>query len=445
MRILRSVAIAACLSLITGVAACAGPDKEETAAYAGAFLYGSDGNMQNGFAKGFEKDPGMLSGMKGTAPLTRLPEDFLARLRTVDPGLKDFLFAGETYDAVMVAAIATQLSGTTDPKTVSKQVNGATTGADVCSTAVDCLALARAGRDPAYRGIAVRHGFTNIGEPSTASYGTFHFGPDNQLDQAKTEYLNTGNENAASTEPAPRPVVLNNYRNSGAPLVLGGLLPAEGGLSFAYPPMIAGARLAVKEINAAGGVLGDDVVWRDGNDFTDPAKALGTVAKHKTDGVHIIIGAGASGVSARVLPEVVAAGMIMISPSNTAASLSNVDDQGLYFRTAPSDILQARALADIVSRDGARRVCIIARKDNYGEGLMRDVKKELVLTGLAESSICTFAYDLGDGGMAKDVAQFESIARDILGVQPDGVIVLGFEESSEAIKALATAGMTFRR
>ncbi|WP_040390299.1 ABC transporter substrate-binding protein [Catelliglobosispora koreensis] len=429
-------------SLAITLAACAKQDEPSPSPQAaGSFLYGSDGNVQNGFAVAFKEDPGILSGMKGTAPLAQLSQDFRTRLAAVDPNLRDLIFAGETYDAAVIAAIATQLAGTTDPKAIAKQINGVTTGADKCTRVADCLALAKAGKDPAYRGATVSNGFTAVGEPSTASYGVFHFGPNNQLDNGKTEYLNTGNEKNATTEQPVRPVTGGK---SGAPLVLGGLLPQEGGLAFAYAPMIAGARLAVREINEAGGVLGQSVVWKDGNDFTDPQKALGTVAKHKADGVHVIIGAGGSGVSVAVLPEVIKGGMVMISPSNTAAKLSELDDSGLYFRTAPSDILQARALADVMLRDGITKICIVARKDAYGEGLMSGVQKELAGMGLT-ASVQTFTYDVGENGMIGNENQVRDVINQIVAAKPEGVLVIGFEESAAVIKGLNKAGVQFRR
>lgn len=442
MRNLRPVALALSIALAVAMGACskqAGQQPERN--YSGAFLYGSDGNIQNGFGKPFEKDPGMLSGMKGTAPMAQLSAEFIGRLKKIDTGLNDLLFAGETYDAVVISAIAAQVAGTTDPRQIAKQINGVTIGADPCNTVASCLDLARNGKDPAYRGVTVRNGFTAAGEPSTASYGTFHFGPNNMLDDDKTEFLNAGNENSATKEQAPRPA--GGAKSSG-PLVIGGLLPITGGLSFAYPPMIAAARLAIKEINEAGGVFGKPVAFNEGDDYTDPQKALATVAKHKADGVHVIIGAAASGVTKAVLPEVVKAGMVLFSPSNTAESLSTADDQGLYFRTAPSDILQARALADVILRDGTRTVCIVARGDAYGEGLMAGVAKELIAAGLAQSNIRTFKYDLGTGGMVKDQGQISDFARQISEQQPDGVVVIGFEESAEVIKALAKLGLQFR-
>ena len=443
MRISRLIALFA--GLTVAISACAGGSEgTPERAYSGTYIYGSDGNLQNGFGAQFKDDPGMLEGMKGTAPAVQLSSDFRARLAAIDPNLNDVIFAGETYDAVVVVSIAAQLAGTNDPRAIARQINGVTTGANVCTTVAECLGHARAGRDPAYRGATLRHGFTQVGEPSTASYGVFHFGPNNRLDNGKTEFLNTGNDKAATTE-APPPAGPQGGKNNQHQLVLGGLLPIEGGLSFAYPPMIAGARLALKEVNDAGGVLGNLVVWKDGNDFTDPKKALATVAKHKADGVNVIIGASGSGISLGVLPEVIKGGMIMFSPSNTAAALTNVDDSGLYFRSAPSDILQARALADVMLRDGLRRISIVARGDAYGEGLMNGVKKELAAAGMSESDIATFRYDVGENGLIGKPAQVRDIISQITSAQPDGVLVIGFEESAEVIKGMWKSGLKFRR
>ena len=109
--------------------------------------------------------------------------------------------------------------------------------------------------------------------------------------------------------------------------------------------------------------------WVDGDDGTSPDIAKATVASHVEAGVHVIIGAGASEHLPRGAARRDRAGLILFSPSNTDAGLSTIDDKGLYFRTAPSDILQGRALADVILRDGADKIALVARKDSYGEGL----------------------------------------------------------------------------
>ena len=103
----------------------------------------------------------------------------------------------------MIASLAAQVAGTTDPNVVKLHINGVTVGRSFCRTIRDCLAAAKEGRDVAYRGVTVRSGFTDAGEPSTTSYGTVHFGQSNQLDNGKTEYLRAGNESSASTAHRP--------------------------------------------------------------------------------------------------------------------------------------------------------------------------------------------------------------------------------------------------
>src|SRR5690242_941006 len=73
----------------------ANPDR----ASAAVRLYGSDGNMINNFGAAFKDQPGLLNGMKGTTPLAPVADDFKKRLRSIDPGLQDYNYAGEAYDA----------------------------------------------------------------------------------------------------------------------------------------------------------------------------------------------------------------------------------------------------------------------------------------------------------------------------------------------------------
>ena len=80
-------------------------------------------------------------------------------------------------------------------------------------------------------------------------------------------------------------------RQTNGVLRIGALLPHTGDLASAGPPMFAGAQLAVREINAAGGVLDRQVVWVDGDDFTDKAKAVETAQRLiNQEGVQVIIG-----------------------------------------------------------------------------------------------------------------------------------------------------------
>jgi ABC-type branched-subunit amino acid transport system substrate-binding protein len=409
-------------------------------------LYGTDGNMQDWLGQEFKDRAGILKGMKGTTPLTPLSEDFKDRLRDIDPDLNGFLYAAETYDALVISAIAAQLAGTTKPTEIAKQINGVTNGGQRCDNVRQCLRLARAGVDVEYRGVSLtRGGFTEAGEPSTASYATLHFGGDDRIDNGKTEFLGAGDESSASaaTPPPPKAQDSLNLAQTGAPLRFGGLLPQTGSLSDAYPPLAAPAALAIREINAAGGVFGMPVEWFHGNDGTNPETARKTVAAHVERGVHVIIGAGASGISRAVLPDVVAAGLILFSPCNTDAGLSTVADEGLYFRTAPSDILQGRALADMILRDGPRRIALVARGDSYGEGLQENVRAELERAGHGADQVMLLTYEPPDDENVSSI-DFSAHAQEIKRYGAEAVLIIGYAESAPMIRALADAGITLR-
>ncbi|MFI9642676.1 ABC transporter substrate-binding protein [Micromonospora sp. NPDC051925] len=442
----RAAILAACASFLLAVSACGTTDKPEEAAAPQVRLYGTDGNMLNSFAAELKDRADLVDGMKGTTPLTPLSDDFKQRLRAVNSKLTDYLYAAESYDAVMISSLAAQLAGSTDPADIAKQIVGVTTNGQRCTDAASCLRLARDGQDIEYRGPSLsRAGFTDIGEPATASYATMHF--DNQkINDAKTEFVGAGDESGASTRAAPKPKKQRGGRNDhsdGSPLILGGLLPKTGDLALANPPLAAGAALAVKEINAAGGVLGEPVVWFDGDDGTNPSVAKATVASHVRNKVQVIIGAGASGISSAVLPDVVAAGKILFSPSNTDSGLSQADDKGLYFRTAPPDSLQGRALADVILRDGPHRIVVVARKDSYGEGLQETVRAELERAGFGSDRVKLFTYEPPPDAKAPPV-DFGKLAGEIKGYRPEAVLVIGFGESAGLIKALADAGVPIR-
>ncbi|WP_155369084.1 ABC transporter substrate-binding protein [Catellatospora vulcania] len=441
MRFSRAVIAAACASLLTLSACSSGPDDSQNPAYQGAYLYGTDGNMANEFGAIFKEQPGLLNGMKGTMPLTELDESFLQRLRSVKPGLKDLLFAGEAYDAVVISALAAQQAGSTEPDKIAKYINAVTVGGNICRSIKQCLNLAKTGKAISYRGVTVRYGFAEAGEPATTSYGTVHFDSANQLDNGKTEYLGTGNERDVTGQKPPAPV---KGGTTDKQLIFGGLLPKTGALAYTTPPMEAGALLAIAEINDEGGVLGKKVKWIDGDDGTSPVKAKATIASHHAAGVQVLIGPGASGVALASLEESIGYGMVMFSPCNTSPDLTGYDDKGLYFRTAPSDVLQARALADVMLRDGLQKIAIVTHSDNYGKKLAEGVTKELVRAGVTEVNVQTYVYQITDGGEVKDQAELTKIANQVIPTRPDGVLVIGYSESAGAIKALAAAGATIR-
>jgi len=137
-------------------------------------------------------------------------------------------------------------------------------------------------------------------------------------------------------------------------LKLGSLLPQTGSLAFLGPPMESGVGLAVQEVNDAAAGITIDLTAEDEGD-TDTKAYETSITKLQGAGVSAIVGAAASGVSKLILDGNVSAGILQISASNTSPDFTTWDDNGLYFRTAPSDLLQGEVLGNLIAETARRR------------------------------------------------------------------------------------------
>ncbi|MEO6880438.1 MAG: ABC transporter substrate-binding protein [Mycobacteriaceae bacterium] len=219
------------------------------------------------------------------------------------------------------------------------------------------------------------------------------------------------------------------------PLRVGTLLPETGSLAFLGPPEIAGVQLAANDVNAAGGVLGKPIVvdaGDSGDTTTDTANQ--TVDREIAAGDQVIIGAASSSVSLKVIDKIVNAGVIEFSPANTSDQFTCYKDKGLYFRTAPADTLQARALAQIMGQDGIQRLSILALNDPYGTGLAENISKDLQSAGLKADQIQTIIYD-------PNAASFNAEVDKVKQFNPDGIAVIGFDESKKIITRMKEVGI----
>ncbi|AFR49410.1 ABC transporter substrate-binding protein [Gordonia sp. KTR9] len=218
-------------------------------------------------------------------------------------------------------------------------------------------------------------------------------------------------------------------------LKIGTLLPATGSLAFLGPPMEAGVELAVKDINAAGGVLDKPVelvTGDSGDTTTDTANA--TVDRELSAGTQVIIGAASSSVSLKVIDKVANAGAVMFSPANTSDEFTCYQDKGQYFRTAPADVLQAQALSQTMAEDGVQRVSILALNDPYGTGLADNTVRDLEAAGVPADQIQKIIYDPNAQSFNAEVDQVKNF-------NPDGIAIIGFEESAKIITRMHEVGI----
>ncbi|WP_037160364.1 ABC transporter substrate-binding protein [Rhodococcoides fascians] len=219
------------------------------------------------------------------------------------------------------------------------------------------------------------------------------------------------------------------------PLVVGTLLPETGSLAFLGPPEVAGVRLAVDEVNAAGGVLGQPVQLipgDSGDTTTDTANT--TVDRLLAGGADVIVGAASSSVSLKVIDKIASAGVVQFSPANTSDQFVCYADKGQYFRTAPTDVLQAQALSQLIAEDGAQRVSILALNDPYGTGLAANTVENLEAAGIPSDQIQSIIYD-------PNAQSFNAEVDDVNNFAPDAVAIVGFEESAKIITRMHEVGI----
>ncbi len=217
-------------------------------------------------------------------------------------------------------------------------------------------------------------------------------------------------------------------------LSIGGLLPQTGDLSFLGPPEEAGAALAVSDVNAAGGVLGQSIVFTPGDSGdTDPDIANPTVDSHLAAGADAILGAASSGVSLNVIDKITGDCKIQFSPANTSPEFTDYEDDDLYFRTAPSDVLQGQVLADLMIEDGVASAAILARQDSYGEGLLEFTKTPFEEQG--GEVVLDQVYD-------PEAQSFEAEVDAVVSEDADALVMIGFDESSRILSSLFEQGFT---
>ncbi|MFM8483540.1 MAG: ABC transporter substrate-binding protein [Actinomycetota bacterium] len=376
---------------------------------------------------------GELEGMQGTTPKgANVSEEWTGALSTFwegngNPALEDFSYAAEAYDSAVVIALAVEKAGT-DGAAHANEIVGITKEGTKCTSFAECLQIIKDGGDPDYDGISGPLDFNGNGEPLAGSYAVQVFGADNRLDASK--------ETLVSIE-APAALVVelgttSATRAGDGVLKLGTLLPETGSLAFLGPPEFAGVEFAIDEINAAGGVLGKPVEYSQGDSGdTSTDIASTTVDRLISENVDAIIGAASSGVTLTVIDKVVAAGITMFSPANTSPKLSDYADDSLYFRAAPSDLLQGAVLADLITADGNASVYILNLDDAYGNGLAN-----AIAAVLGDGTVQV----LGQKAYDPAATTFDAEIAEIVAADPDAIVLITFEEGSRILRALVEAG-----
>ena len=196
---------------------------------------------------------------------------------------------------------------------------------------------------------------------------------------------------------------------------IGIILGFTGPIESLTVDMGAGAELAISEVNSAGNFkFGEVSSVRGDSTCIDSAAATAAAERLITaDKVNAIVGGDCSGVTTAMLENVaVANGTVMISPSATSPALSTVADNGLFFRTAPSDARQGEIVRDILMEQGYKSIAISYTNNDYGKGLADSIEANFKAAG--GTVTLNASHEDGKGDYGAEVAALAQAGGDIL-------------------------------
>ena len=203
---------------------------------------------------------------------------------------------------------------------------------------------------------------------------------------------------------------------------IGALIPLTGSLQELAPPILNGAKLAVQEANAAGGVLNKQVSVVVKDTQLNPQVAIDGAQKLVfVDRAVASVGPLASGIVAAVATSVtVNAKHPIISPSATAPTITTLPDNGYVFRTMASDAYQGVALAKLMLEKGTDKAAIIYVNNDYGKGLSESLHKAFTDNGGAVTGI---------SGYEEKAASYRSELDALAKGGADTLVVIGYPDN----------------
>ena len=186
-----------------------------------------------------------------------------------------------------------------------------------------------------------------------------------------------------------------------------------------------GVEQAVADINAAGGINGQQIELLIGDDAGDPRQGVSVANDFLGEGVRFVIGHFNSGVSMPASEVYVENGILMITPASTNPA---VTDRGFWnvFRTCGRDDQQGGvAGAYIAQHFKDKKVAIAHDKTPYGKGLADETKKAMNNLGVTE--VLYEGVSAGDKDFAALVSKVKNVGADLFywgGVHTAGGLIL---------------------
>ncbi len=179
-------------------------------------------------------------------------------------------------------------------------------------------------------------------------------------------------------------------------LTIGVMLPPAA--SLLREPIRNGVDAAVDQINANGGVFNRRVrtfTSEEGDTAASGATAVQSLSERNADA---IIGPASSTIAASTITGIVSKGMVACSPTASALSLDELPNRDLFFRTVPSDSMQASAIAQVAEDTGVPSAVVAYVDDGYGRPLSMAVADALAAVSIEVADSIPFPSTEADEG-----------------------------------------------
>jgi branched-chain amino acid transport system substrate-binding protein len=217
---------------------------------------------------------------------------------------------------------------------------------------------------------------------------------------------------------------------SGETVRFGYLMPETGSVAVLGGSLVAATRLAVDDINAAGGIDGSRVEVIGADTASDPTVASQALDRLLSRNVMAIMGTGQSAVSLSLLDKVVSSRTLMCSGADTALEFTDYPDDDYHFRTSTSNLLQAIALSSLMEENGAERVALVGRGDAFGQGLVDQLSENL-----GDKVVDEIVYD-------PNTTSFDAEVAEIRAADVDSVALIGYAEMGEFVQTMIENKLT---
>jgi ABC-type branched-subunit amino acid transport system substrate-binding protein len=310
-----------------------------------------------------------MANVTGTAPAAGGPnQEAFSQLFQDEYGASPGVFTSQSYDSVAILILANVAAGENSGPAVKEQMRrianpeGDEYGPGEFVQAVEAVAN---GDNVNYQGASSSTNFNEAGDPASAAYSIWEFeGVDSEsINTLETQSFEGDNPQGSGPSADESP------GGTGREVHVGILLPETGDLASVGGPMINAAELPAKQVNNADIDLTVNAQFEDTN--TSPDQGVSGAESLVSAGVPAVCGSASSGVNVPVSQEVLIPNEVVgCSPSSTALSVTNLEDDDFIFRTAPSDILQGRVMAQVASErlEGSTAATLYVNND-YGQQL----------------------------------------------------------------------------